>query len=246
MLPIYDKPMIYYPLSVLLFAGIREILVISTQTDTPNFKKLLGNGAHLGLSIHYAIQHEPRGLAEAFIIGRDFIGSDRVSLILGDNIFYGQGFRAMLQKAATRPQGATIFAYGVKEPSHFGVVEMDKSGSPVSIEEKPAKPKSNLAVTGLYFYDNDVTEIARSIKPSARGEIEITGINKVYLNRKKLYVEILGRGVACLDAGTYESLLQASQFVETIEKRQGFKIACIEEIAYYMGYINREQLVKIA
>jgi len=246
MLPIYDKPMIYYPFSILLLAGIKEILIISTPADTPNFTRLLGNGKNLNLSINYAIQPEPRGLAEAFIIAKDFIGNDRVSMILGDNIFYGQGFRTLLQKAATQPKGATIFAYRVKEPSHFGVVEVNKNGCPVSIEEKPAKPKSNLAVTGLYFYDNNVVDIARSVKPSSRGELEITSINQVYLEKKILSVEILGRGTAWLDTGTYESLIQASQFIETIEKRQGFKIACIEEIAYYMGYINREQLLKIA
>jgi len=245
-LPIYDKPMIYYPLSVLMFAGIKDILIISTPQDLSMFQKLLGDGQEIGLSLQYAEQQHPNGLAEAFIIGEEFIGDDSVALILGDNIFFGQGFPAILQKVANRERGATIFGYRVKDPERFGVIEFDSEQTVLSIEEKPQKPKSNFAATGLYFYDNDVIEIAKSIKPSSRGELEITDINKVYLQREKLQVELLGRGFAWLDTGTHESLLEASVFIETVEKRQGFKVACLEEIAYRMGYISRDQLISLA
>lgn len=246
LLPVYDKPMIYYPLSVLMLAQIKDILIISTPEDTPRFKNLLGNGNHLGLSISYAVQASPDGLAQAFIIGEDFIGKDRVAMILGDNIFYGQGFTPLLQRVSARNEGATIFAYRVKDPQRFGVVEFDKDNRVISLEEKPAQPKSNFAVTGLYFYDNQVVEFAKSLKPSDRGELEITDLNKLYLAEKQLHVELLGRGFAWLDTGTFEALQQASQFIQTIQERQGFKVACPEEIAYNMEWINREQMLVLA
>lgn len=246
MLPIYDKPMIYYPLSVLMFAGIKEILIISTPQDLPLYQQLLGDGQEIGLSLQYAVQQQPNGLAEAFIIGEEFIGNDSVALILGDNIFFGQGFPSILQRVAQRKNGATVFGYRVKDPERFGVIEFDDQQQVLSIEEKPKKPKSNFAATGLYFYDNDVIQIAKSIKPSARGELEITDINKTYLEKKKLHVELLGRGFAWLDTGTHESLLEASVFIETVEKRQGFKVACLEEIAYRMKYITKSELIELA
>lgn len=245
LLPIYDKPMIYYPLSVLMLAGIREILIISTPEDTGRFEQLLGNGEDLGVSLRYSIQPSPDGLAQAFIIGKDFIGEDNVALILGDNIFYGQGFSEMLSRVVERQTGATVFGYQVKDPQRYGVVEFDEDSRAITIEEKPQNPKSNYAVTGLYFYDNNVVNIAKEIKPSHRGELEITDINSVYLKQGNLNVELLGRGFAWLDTGTHESLMQASHFIETIEKRQGFKVACIEEIAYIKKYINREQLIRL-
>ncbi|MBM7869834.1 glucose-1-phosphate thymidylyltransferase [Clostridium pascui] len=244
-LPIYDKPMIYYPLSVLMLAGIREILIISTPRDINFFKELLGDGSQLGLKFEYAIQDEPRGLAEAFIIGEDFIGKDKVALVLGDNIFFGYGFTERLEKAVAR-EDSTIFGYHVSNPRDFGVVEFDENNNVISIEEKPQNPKSNYAVPGLYFYDNDVIGIAKSIKPSARGELEITSINNEYLKRKKLKVELLGRGMAWLDTGTHRGLLNASNFVEAVQTRQGLYVACIEEIAYRKGYISREQLLTLA
>lgn len=246
LLPIYDKPMIYYPLSVLMLAGIKEILIISTPEDLPRFEQLLGNGSELGISLDYAIQEKPNGLAEAFIIGEEFIGGDSVALILGDNIFFGPGFTSILQKASKREDGATVFGYRVKDPERFGVVEFDDNNNAVSIEEKPANPKSDFAVTGLYFYDNNVVQIAKSIKPSPRGELEITDVNKVYLERNNLKVELLGRGFAWLDTGTHDSLLEASTFIETVEKRQGFKVACLEEISYRMGYIGKLDLMNLA
>jgi glucose-1-phosphate thymidylyltransferase len=246
LLPIYDKPMIYYPLSVLMLAGIREILIISTPQDTPRFQSLLGDGQPLGITLTYAIQPEPRGLADAFIIGAPFIGNDRVCLILGDNIFYGPGFRMLLQKAVETKDGATLFGYKVKDPRRFGVIEFDESRKVLSLEEKPAKPKSDFAATGLYFYDHQVVEIAKQIRPSSRGELEITDLNNIYLQQGQLRVELLGRGFAWLDTGTHESLLEASQFVQTIEKCQGFKVACLEEIAYYMGYITSDELIQLA
>ena len=246
LMPIYDKPMIYYPMSILMLAGIKDILIISTPTDTPRFEELFGNGNELGLNIEYKVQESPDGLAQAFIIGEEFIGDDSVCLILGDNIYYGGGLSKMLQRAASRPSGATVFGYHVHDPERFGVVEFDKEMKAVSIEEKPEKPKSNYAVTGLYFYDNKVVDIAKNIKPSPRGELEITDVNKAYLEKGELNVELLGRGYAWLDSGTHESLLEASNFIETIEKRQNLKVACLEEIAYRMGYIDREQLIKLA
>lgn len=244
-LPIYDKPMIYYPLSVLMLAGIREILIISTPRDLPCFKELLGDGSDYGLRLEYAVQEQPRGLAEAFIIGEKFIGNDKVALVLGDNIFYGYGFSERLQKAVERKE-ATIFGYHVSNPTEFGVVEFDSDMNVVSIEEKPKEPKSNYAVPGLYFYDNDVIEIAKNVKPSARGELEITAVNNEYLNRGNLKVELFGRGMAWLDTGTHRGLLDAANFVEAVQTRQGLYVACIEEIAYRKGFIDKDQLLKLA
>jgi glucose-1-phosphate thymidylyltransferase len=238
--------MIFYPISVLMLSGIRDILIISSSEDISRYKQLLGDGKSWGLSFSYAIQHKPEGIAQAFIIGSKFIGTDSVALILGDNVFYGQGFVSLLRKAANKQKGATIFAYRVNDPRQFGVVEFDKNNAVISVEEKPEIPKSHFAITGLYFYDNDVISIAKKIRPSARGELEITDVNKVYLQKKELHVEILSRGFAWLDMGTFESLLEASQFIETVEKRQGFMIACLEEIAYTMGYITKDHLLHLA
>ncbi|MDP7418090.1 MAG: glucose-1-phosphate thymidylyltransferase RfbA [Desulfobacterales bacterium] len=246
LLPLYDKPMIYYPLSVLILADIREILLISTPHDLPLFKKLLGDGNQWGISISYVVQPQPEGLAQAFIIGRKFVGEKNVCMILGDNIFYGHGFTEMLNQAKSRTEGATVFGYWVKNPQQYGVVDFDDSGVAMSIEEKPEKPKSNYAVTGLYFYDNQVLDIAAGLKPSPRGELEITDVNMAYLKLKKLHVERLGRGIAWLDTGTHETLMQASNFIEVIENRQGLKIACVEEIAYRMGYIDADQVEQLA
>ena len=245
-MPVYDKPMIYYPLSTLMLAGIREVLIISTPRDLPVFQELFGDGSQLGMQMSYAVQEYPRGLADAFLIGEKFIGDDRVALVLGDNIFYGQSFSQVLKRAAEREQGATIFGYYVKDPREYGVVEFDADGKALSIEEKPEHPKSNYAVPGLYFYDNDVIEIAKGVKPSARGEIEITSINKEYLRRGTLQVETLGRGFAWLDTGNHDALLDAADFVAAFQKRQGMYISCIEEIAYRRGFIGREQLLELA
>ena len=246
MMPVYDKPMIYYPLSILMLADIRDILIISTPRDLPTFRELFGDGSQLGLRMSYAVQETPRGLADAFIIGADFIGADSVALILGDNIFYGQSFSKVLRQAASREKGATIFGYYVRDPKEYGVVEFDENGKAISIEEKPEEPKSNYAVPGLYFYDNDVVEIAKNVKPSARGEIEITSVNNEYLRRGTLYVETLGRGFAWLDTGHHDMLLDAADFVRAFQKRQGMYISCIEEIAYRRNFIDRQQLLKLA
>ena len=245
LLPVYDKPMIYYPLSTLMLAGIRDILLISTPEDTPRFAQLLGNGARWGLSLSYAVQPSPDGLAQAFVIGRDFVGRDNATLVLGDNIFYGHDLQVQLERATAQQRGATVFAYPVADPERYGVAEFDAAGRVVSLEEKPKVPKSRYAVTGLYFYDNRVLDVARDLKPSARGELEITDVNRVYLTWSELACEVMGRGMAWLDTGTHESLLEASQYIETIERRQGLKIACPEEIAYRMGYIDAGALEKI-
>ena len=246
LLPIFDKPMIYYPLSTLMLAGIKDILIISTPQDTPRFEELLGDGFNLGISLSYAVQDAPNGLAEAFIIGKDFIGDDTVSLVLGDNLFYGHDFAKMVKTAAEQNGGATVFGYYVNDPERYGVVDFDKEGNVLSLEEKPSEPKSNYAVVGLYFYDNKVVDIACNLKPSPRGELEITDVNKEYLKRGALKVDLMGRGFAWLDTGTHQSLLEASQYVEVIEARQGLKIACIEEIAYREGFIDRAQFAKLA
>ena len=246
LMPIYDKPMIYYPLSTLMLAGIKEILIISTPQDLPRFEELLGDGSEFGISLSYAVQPSPDGLAQAFIIGEDFIGDDSVALVLGDNIFHGNGLSAMLQRAEAKEKGATVFGYQVKDPERFGVVEFDDNMNAISIEEKPEHPKSNFAVTGLYFYDNDVVEIAKNIKPSPRGELEITDVNKAYLERGDLSVELMGRGFAWLDTGTHESLLQAAQYIETVQRLQNVQVANLEEIAYRMRYITKEQVLELA
>lgn len=246
LLPVYDKPMIYYPLSILMLAGIRDILIISTPKDTPRFKELLGDGSDWGINLQFKVQPNPDGLAQAFILGEEFINGDNVALILGDNIFYGHGFTNILEKTVARPTGATVFGYNVKDPERFGVVEFDRAGKVISIEEKPEVPKSTYAITGLYFYDNQVVDIAKSIKPSARGELEITSVNETYLKQDQLNVELLGRGFAWLDTGTHESLLEASQFIQTVENRQSLKVACLEEIAYRKSYINADKLLQLA
>src|SRR3954466_14499196 len=246
LLPVYDKPMIFYPLSTLMMAGIREVLLISTPDDIRNFERVLGDGSQVGISIRYAVQPTPGGLAQAFLIGRDFVGGDNVALILGDNIFYGQGFQGMLRRASNLSSGATVFAYPVKDPERYGVVEFDANGQVLSIEEKPERPKSHYAVTGLYFYDNRVVDIAASLKPSPRGELEITDVNRDYLTRGDLSVERLGRGIAWLDTGTHESLMQASNYIQAVEERQGLMVACLEEIAFRLGYINAADVVRLA
>jgi len=246
LLPVYDKPMIYYPLSVLMLAGIRQVLVITTAEDQAAFRRVLGDGAPLGIHLDYAVQSEPRGLADALLVGEEFIGGDHVALILGDNIYYGQGLEDRLHQASSQAVGASVFAYPVKQPRHFGVVEFDEAGRATSLEEKPARPRSNWAVTGLYFYDGQVVSIARQVRPSARGELEITDVNREYLRRGQLTVQRFGRGFAWLDTGTYDSLVQASSFVETIQNRQGFKIACLEEVAFRKGFIDRRQLAALA
>jgi glucose-1-phosphate thymidylyltransferase len=246
LLPVYDKPMIYYPLSTLMLAGIRDILIISTPQDSPRFEQLLGDGHRWGLNLQYAVQPRPEGLAQAFLIGEEFIGKDRCALVLGDNIYYGHDFSSLLRRASLRTKGSTIFGYQVLDPERYGVVELDAAGKAVSIEEKPRQTKSDYAVTGLYFYDNQVVELAKKVKPSHRGELEITDLNRLYLERGELTVELMGRGFAWLDTGTHDSLLEASMFVHTLEKRQGFKIACPEEIAFRLGYISRDQLLALA
>lgn len=246
LLPIYDKPMIYYPLSVLMLAGIRDILIISTPRDLPQYQDLLGDGSQLGVSFSYAVQEKPRGLAEAFIVGEEFIGEDNVALVLGDNIFHGHRFSEILERAASMEKGATIFGYYVRDPKAFGVVEFDEEGNVLSLEEKPQRPKSNYAIPGLYFYDNSVVDIAKNVKPSDRGELEITSVNEEYLKRKQLKVELLGRGMAWLDTGTHDGLLEASNYIEALQKRQGFFVACLEEIAYNNGWIDSETVLKLA
>lgn len=246
LLPVYDKPMIYYPLSILMLAGIQDVLIISTPQDTPRFSQLLGDGSSWGMSFQYIVQPKPEGLAQAFILGREFVGNDASALVLGDNIFFGHQMAATLQAAAAQTSGATVFAYRVKDPERYGVIELDAAGRPIGIEEKPAQPKSHLAVTGLYFFDNQVLDIAAGLKPSKRGELEITDVNRAYLQRGQLAVQIMGRGIAWLDTGTHDSLVEASSFVQTVEKRQGLKVACPEEIAYRAGFINAGQLQALA